>query len=190
MREAELLKNLRSTTKGFFTISDLEKITGLDRKSLSISLNRWVKKGVLERASRNIYVVGGEPVNLEAIAGQAYFPCYLSFESALSRFGVLNLVPYSLSFATTRKTNSMTLLERRVDYRYLKQELFFGFTHEEGLYVAEPEKALLDLAYLSSFGKATIPSEEINLKPLSKKTLDEYTRRFPPRVAQVLKRLL
>jgi len=49
---------------------------------------------------------------------------------------------------------------------------------------------VLDLAYLSSFGKATLPSEEMNLKPLSKKTLDEYTRRFPPRVAQVLKRLL
>ncbi|MBU1670075.1 MAG: type IV toxin-antitoxin system AbiEi family antitoxin domain-containing protein [Actinobacteria bacterium] len=190
MRETELLKNLRSTPKAFFTISDLEKITGLDRKSLSISLNRWVKKGVLERARRNIYVVGGEPVNLEAIAGQAYFPGYLSFESALSRSGVLNLVPYTLSFATTRKTKSMMLLGRRVVYRHLKQELFFGFTHEEGLYVAEPEKALLDLAYFSSFGKATIPSEELDLRPLSKRTLDEYTRRFPPRVAEVIARLL
>jgi len=190
LRETELLKDLRSTSKAFFTISDLQKVTALDRKSLSISLNRWVKKGILERVCRNIYIVGGDPVNLEAIAGQAYFPSYLSFESALSRFGVLNLVPYSLSFATTRKTNSMTMLERRVEYRHLKQELFFGFTHEQGLYVAEPEKALLDLAYFSSFGKATIPSEEINLKPLSKRTLKEYTRRFPPRVAKVLERLL
>ena len=101
----ELLKNLRATPKAFFTISDLEKITGLDRNSLYVSLNRWVKRGVLERAAKNIYLVANEPVKLDAIAGQVYFPSYLSFEPALSRFGILNLVPYSLSFATTRKTN-------------------------------------------------------------------------------------
>jgi predicted transcriptional regulator of viral defense system len=189
LRETELLNNLRSTPKAFFTISDLEKITGMGRKSLYVSLNRWVKKGVLRRAGRNIYVVEGEPVKLEAIAGQAYFPSYMSFESALSRSGVLNMVPHSLLFATTRKTKSVTLLERRVDYRHLKPGLYFGFTHEEGLYVAEPEKALLDLLYFHSFGKATIPSEEMDLKSLSKKILDEYSKRFPPRVAESLKRL-
>jgi len=190
LRETEFLKNLRSIPKAFFTISDLERITGLDRGSLNIALNRWVKKGVLERASRNIYVVVGEPVSLEAIAGQSYFPSYLSFESALSKFGVLNLVPYSLSFATTRKTKSVTLLERTVNYRHLKPDLYFGFTHEEGLYVAEPEKALLDLVYFRSFGKATISSEEMDLRSLSKRTLGEYSRRFPPRVAIALGRLI
>ena len=189
MRETELLKKMKSTPKAFFTISDLEKITGLDRKSLYISLNRWVKKGILERAGRNIYVVGGEPVRLEAIAGQAYFPSYLSFESALSRFGVLNLVPYSLLFATTRKTKSITLLGRRVNFRHLKREFFFGFTNEGGLYVAEPEKALIDLVYFKSFGKSSIPSEEMDLRSLSKQTLDEYAKRFPPRVTIALERM-
>lgn len=70
----ELLKTLRDTSKKFFTISDLEKITGLGRNSLYVSVNRLVKKGVLERAGRNIYVIGGEPVRLEMIAGQVYFP--------------------------------------------------------------------------------------------------------------------
>jgi hypothetical protein len=84
----------------------------------------------------------------------------------------------------------MTLLERRVVYRHLKQELFFGFTHEEGLYVAEPEKALLDLVYLRSLGKAAIPSEEMDLRSLSEKTLGEYAMRFPSRVSEVLEQLL
>ncbi len=189
MRDTELIKTLRATQKAFFTISDLEKITGLERKSLYISLNRWVKKGVLERGGRNIYVVAGEPFTLEAVAGQSYFPCYLSFESALSRFGVLNLVPYSLSFATTRKTKSVTLLGKMVDYKHLKAELYFGFTLEQGLYIAEPEKALLDLVYFASFGKTTIPIEEIDMKSISRKTLDEFARRFPPRVIKALERL-
>ncbi|MBM3301832.1 MAG: hypothetical protein FJY85_18010, partial [Deltaproteobacteria bacterium] len=158
-------------------------------KSLYVSLNRWVRKGVLERAGRGIYVVAGEPVRFEDLAGQAYFPCYLSFESALSRFGVLNLVPYSLSFATTRKSKSVILLEQRVDYRHLKEDLYFGFTNEGGLYVAEPEKALLDLVYFASFGKAMIQPEELDLGSLSTRALDVYARRFPPRVKEALERL-
>lgn len=190
MRETEFLKILRSTPKDFYTVADLEKVTGLDRKSLYVSLNRWVNRGVLERAARNIYLVANEPVKLDAIAGQVYFPSYLSFESALSRFGILNLVPYSLSFATTRKTKSLTLLERTVVYRHLNQSLFFGFNLEDGLYVAEPEKALLDLVYFSSFGKGSLPTEELDLKSLSKKTLNLYSRQFPPRVAETVGRLL
>jgi predicted transcriptional regulator of viral defense system len=190
VRETELLKILSSTPKAFYTVADLEKITGLDRKSLYVSLYRWVNRGVLERAAKNIYVVPNQTVKLEAIAGQVYFPSYLSFESALSRFGILNLVPYSLSFATTRKTKSLTLLGRSIVYRHLNQSLFFGFSLEEGLYVAEPEKAFLDLVYFSSFGKGSIPREELDLRSLSKKTLTLYSRRFPPRVAETVGRLL
>jgi predicted transcriptional regulator of viral defense system len=189
LREANLLKELRSISKSFFTVSDLEKITGIDRKSLYVALNRWVSKGVLERAGRNIYVVADEPVRPEEIAAQVYFPCYLSFESVLSRTGVLNLVPYSLTFATTRKTKSIDLFDRRVDYRHLKQELFFGFAKENGLYIAEPEKALLDLIYLAAFGKATVQPAELDLKSLSAGILQEYARRFPQRVPEALDRL-
>ncbi|MBN2168025.1 MAG: hypothetical protein JW738_02175 [Actinobacteria bacterium] len=189
MRDTELLKQLKSIPKAFFSIFDLEKITGLERSSMYISLNRLVNRGVLERIGRNMYTVAGEPSRIEAIAGQAYFPCYLSFESALSRFGVLNLVPYSLSFATTRKTKATTISSREVLYRHIKKELFFGFTNEDGFYLAEPEKALLDLVYFSAYGKTSVPSEELDLKSLSGKTLDDYSKRFPPVVARTLETL-
>lgn len=189
MTDTELLRRLRATSKTFFTVSDLEKATGLERKSLYVSLNRWVKRGVLERGGRNIYVIAGEPLRLEAIAGQTYFPSYLSFESALSRFGILNLVPYALSFATTRKTRSVTLLGRSVEYRHLKADLYFGFTQDRGFYIAEPEKALLDLVYFASFGKASIPADEVDLRSLSEHRLQEYAKRFPPRVSVMLERL-
>jgi len=189
LKETELRRSMESIPKAFFTLSDLEKITGLDRRSLSVSLNRLVNRGVLVNIRRNSYILADEPVRLEAIAGQIYFPSYLSFESALSRSGVLNLVPYSLVFATVRKTRSMTILERRVEYRHLKENLYFGFREGDGFYMAEPEKALLDLLYLASFGKARVPYEELDLKSLSAKTLDKYVVRFPPRVGEALERL-
>lgn len=182
MKDIELVRELASTGKGFFTLSDLQRVTGLRRQSLKVSLTRWLRRGVLERAAPGVYVVPGSAPQPEVIAGQLYFPCYLSFESALSRSGILNLVPYSLSFATVRRTKTVTLLGREVVYRQIKQELFFGFEMTGGVYVAEPEKALLDLIYLSTFGRASLPVDEMNLSSISKLKVLEYAERFPPRV--------
>ena len=190
MRDIDLVKELQTTGKMFFTLADLEKVTGLGRKSIYVALNRWLKRGVLERAGRGVYVVPGSGVQLEAVAGQLYFPCYLSFESALNRAGVLNVVSYSLTFATTRKTKRLSLLGRTVDYRQIKKELFFGFEAVDRFYIAEAEKALLDLIYLSALGKVSLPLDEMDLRSLSKQALRDYAERFPPRVAKKLDEIL
>jgi len=190
VRDIELVKALRDTGKDFFALADLEKVTGLDRKSLYVSLNRLLKRRILERTTRGIYVVPGSGSRLERIACQLYFPCYLSFESALSRFGILNMVPYSLSFATTRKTKTIHLLGRQVDYRQIKETLYFGFDHDDGYYIAKPEKAFLDLVYFSTLGKASLPLEELDLDALSRETLRDFAERFPPRVNKRLDELL
>ncbi|MCJ7745274.1 MAG: type IV toxin-antitoxin system AbiEi family antitoxin domain-containing protein [Actinobacteria bacterium] len=190
MREIDLVRELQSTGKAFFALPDLEKVTGLERRSLYVSLNRWLKKGVLERAAKGIYVIPGGGARVEVIAGQLYFPCYLSFESALSRAGVLNLVPYALTFATTKKTRKATLLGREVLCRQIKGEFFFGFEIEDGLYVARAEKALLDLIYMNTLGKASLPLAEMDFRSLSKPTLKKYARRFPSRVMKKLSGVL
>lgn len=190
MRDMELLKELASTGKDFFTVPDLEKVTGLDRQSLYVTLHRLLRRGAIERVMRGIYIVPGSGARVERIAGQLHFPCYLSFESALSRLGVLNLVPYSLTFATTNKTRTVEMLGRRVDYRHMKKELFSGFYPSDGYYMAKPEKALLDLIYLATLGKAAIPVEELDLGALSSESLRELAEIFPPRVAKRLEQIL
>ena len=190
MKDIDLMKDLQATGKDFFTLADLEKVTGLDRQSLYVSLNRLKKRGTIARAMKGIYIVPGSGARLERIAGQLYFPCYLSFESALSRFGILNLVPYSLAYATTRKTKTLDLLGRQVDYRQIKEELYFGYDLNDGYYIAEPEKALLDLIYFATLGKASLPTEELDMSSLSLKTLQGFCERFPKRVQKRLDDLL
>jgi len=51
MTGVRLLKILKTLNKPFYTIADLEKITGLGRNSLYVALKRWVDGGVLERVS-------------------------------------------------------------------------------------------------------------------------------------------
>ena len=174
-----LLKTMKTLNKEFYTIADLEKITGLGRDSLYVALKRWVDGGVLERVSQGIYIPLGENLPLEKIAAQLYLPNYLSFESALARHGILNMIPYSLTFATTRKTKKYSLRKHGVEFRQISPGLFFGYEMKSGIHIAVPEKAFLDQIYLVSRGKSSFDMDEINFKNLSPKLIKNYSERFP-----------
>jgi predicted transcriptional regulator of viral defense system len=189
MNGIELLKKLQKINKAFFTIADLEKITSLPRNSLYVALRRWEVGGVIERVTQGIYIPMGGNVSLENIAAQLYIPNYLSFESALARYGILNLIPYTLTFATTRKTKKYTLQNKEIEFRQISPKLFFGFEMKDGIYIASPEKALLDEVYFVVRGKATLDLDELDIKKLSRKILKDYSQRFPTYVKNYLKKL-
>ena len=190
MRDAELAVRLKETGKEFFSLPDLEKVTGLKKGSLYVALSRLSERGILRRAARGIYVLPDANPLPEKVASQLYFPCYLSFESALSRAGVLGLVPYVLSFATPRKTRRLYVLEQVIEYRKIKEDLFFGFELAEGYYLARPEKAFLDSLYLAACGKGSLPESELDLSLLDRDLLREYAERFPAAVRKRLEALL
>ena len=127
MKSIELLKKLQKINKPFYTIADLEKITNLSRNSLYVTLKRWADGGIIERVAQGIYLPMGISISIENLAAQLYIPNYLSFESALAKYGILNLIPYTLTFATTRKTRKYILQNREVEFRQIASKLFFGF---------------------------------------------------------------
>ena len=179
MKGIELLKTLQKINKPFYTIADLEKITLLPRNSLYVALRRWEVGGIIERVTQGIYIPIGGGISIENVAGQLYIPNYLSFESALARYGILNLIPHTLTFATTRKTRKYTLRKRAIEFRQISSELFFGYEMKDGMNIALPEKAFLDEIYFVARGKATLDFDEVDLKKMSIKTLKAFSKRFP-----------
>jgi len=188
MKAIELLKLLQKMNKPFYTIADLEKITSLPRESLYVALKRWESGGIIERVAQGIYVPMGSNISLENVAAQLYIPNYLSFESALAKYGVLNLIPYTLTFATTRKTRKYTLRKQEIEFRQISAELFFGFEMKNGMYIALPEKAFLDEVYFVIRGKAALDFDEVDIKKLSSKTLKDYSKRFPAYVQRYIEK--
>jgi len=187
--DVELLKILRGFNKPYFTVADLEKILGMSRNVLYVTLNRLVKSGVLIRLKRGVYQPEFQGLELEKIANELYYPSYLSFESALSKYGILSQIPYSLTFATTKTTKKQSLAGREVEYRQLKDKLFFGYTLEGGVYLAEPEKAVLDELYLMSKGKAVSDLDEWSLVGLKREKLLKYSKEFSQSVQKKIKEL-
>ena len=190
MKALELLRRLGRIDKPFYTISDLEKVTALSRDSLYVATKRWVAAGILQKVAQGIYLPMGKTVALETIAAQLYLPSYLSFESALSQHGILNLVPYSITFATTRKTRKYALNQREIEFRQIASRLYFGFEMRNGVFVALAEKAFLDEVYFVVRGRASLDLDEIDLKKMSPKILHDYSRRFPSSVQEYLGRIL
>jgi predicted transcriptional regulator of viral defense system len=186
MKSIELLKLLQKINKPFYTISDLEKITHLTRGSLYVALKRWVTGGLIERLAQGIYVPMGGNISLENLAAQLYIPNYLSFESALAKHGILNLIPYVLSFATTRKTKKYILQKQKIEFRQISPELFFGYEMKSGIYIASPEKAFIDQVYFATRGKVTLDFDELDIRKLSMKALKELSEKFPAYVRSYL----
>jgi predicted transcriptional regulator of viral defense system len=187
----QILQKLQKIGKDYYTTADLEKILDLKKEVLYVTLNRMVKKGLLTRLRREVYTVSlFREGNKDKIASQLYWPNYLSFESALSKYGILYQIPYVLTFATSKRTKKMKLGKIRVEFRQIKKGLFFGYTRKEGINIAEPEKALLDQLYLVSLGKSTLDQKELDLKDLKRTKFIKYSKSFPQKTQEMAKDLV
>lgn len=186
----KLLQILRGLNKPYFTVADLEKVLGLNRNSLYVLLNRLVKNGTLVRLKRGVYQPEFQSLELERVANELYYPSYLSFESALSRYSILSQTPYVLTLATTKTTKRLNLAGKKVEYRQLKSDYFFGYNLKNGVYIAEPEKAILDQLYLMGKGKTASETSEWSLAGLDKTKFLKYAKKFPQKVQKEAKGLV
>lgn len=186
----EFLTRLKNIGKLYYSISDLIKVTGLARDSLYVALSRYVKKKVIIRLTAGIYILPEQYDRLETIANELYSPSYLSFESALSRYGIISQVPYSLTFATTRKSLRRSLAETHVEYRSIKAQLFTGYENNGSIFIATPEKAILDSLYLVSFGKSMTQLKNPGLKEVNVQKMKKLARIYPKRTQELMYRFL
>lgn len=190
MKTSKLLEKLDSVNKTFYTINDILIITKQPRSTVRVALNRLVKQGELRRIIRNIYIPENRIVDLEVVAEQIDASSYLSFESALSRYGILSQIPYAVTLATNNKSKVFTVGEQQIVFRKIKPEFFGGYIIENNLRVATPEKALLDILYLISRGKAFISLDELDLSVVNKNLLLKMTEKYPKKVRETVKLLV
>ncbi|MFA4817731.1 MAG: type IV toxin-antitoxin system AbiEi family antitoxin domain-containing protein [Parcubacteria group bacterium] len=188
---SKLLQKINKIPKSWFTFADIRKITGLDDGSLAVTLSRMVKRGELVKVAKGIYATDISKIDWEQFAVEKYPPNYTSFESALARHNILSQQPASLTMATTNRSKKTKMLENMIIYRHIQPKLFWGYSKEGNILIADPEKAFLDLAYLSLNGYAKFDPEEINLDLLNKQKIKTYLKKFnSPRLNKLIKNIL
>jgi predicted transcriptional regulator of viral defense system len=133
-------------------------VSGEDPAQLRAQLARWTKAGRVIRLNRGLYTLA-EPYRKQQpdplyIANKIKTPSYISLQSALAWYGLIpELVPATMSVTTERPAVYETPLGRFV-YRHIKPDLFTGYQSivlDDGfeMFIALPEKALVDLLYLT-----------------------------------------
>lgn len=171
-----LMNDIARIPKSYFSLTDIAKVSTLARESLWVSLSRLVKQGRLVKLARGWYTADIAAVNLEQFAPDLYPGSYLSFESVLAAQGILSQQPMAITCATRRQRKTVTVGGRDIIYRHLQPKMFWGYRRVGQVSEAEPEKALLDLAYLSLRGYAKFDAGEMNLDLLDKKKLSVFLR--------------
>ena len=154
----EQLMNKVSTLP-FFTTGFMAADEKLTRVRLQLS--RWVKDGKVIKIHKGLYTlarpyrkVDPEPF---VIANALKSPSYVSLQSALSWQGLIpEFVPVTTSITTARPQVIETPLGR-FEYRHVKTSMFCGYrktnlSGRQDAFVANAEKALLDLVYLTPRG--------------------------------------
>lgn len=138
----------KNTNKKLFSLSDLVLLTGENRSSLSVQLSRMVSSGIIDRPARGWYANPFRPPGDEEVAMVIRAPSYLSMEYALSRLDVLSQNVFTLTLITTRLPYTYRGEEKVFEYHQIKRELYWGYSREGMIHIAQPEKALLDLIYI------------------------------------------
>lgn len=153
-------------------------------------LARWNAAGRIIQLRRNVYVLAHPWRRVQphpfVVANELRSPSYVSLQSALAHYGLIpEAVPVTTSITTGRPGDFDTALGRYT-YRHIRQGAFFGYetdriAPDQDALVADPAKALLDLAYLTPGGDSAPYLASLRLEGLetvSAEALQAHAQRW------------
>ncbi|MBI5152482.1 hypothetical protein HZA39_03020 [Candidatus Peregrinibacteria bacterium] len=180
----EFEKFCRQNKLTIFTISDLKILLNqYSREYLRLKLSRWKQKGYLNSPKRGLYMFMDAEFDEFEIASKLITPSYVSLETALSHYSIIPDVSAEVSGVTTKNTRTFKTNSSIYKFYHIKQALFSNFVHlREEIFIAEPQKAILDFFYFRKPDKDHLFFERINreiARGLNLKAMEKIANKFP-----------
>ncbi|MFH0777964.1 MAG: type IV toxin-antitoxin system AbiEi family antitoxin domain-containing protein [Candidatus Eisenbacteria bacterium] len=145
----------------------------VNRRELSVQLSRWVRSGRLIQLRRGVYAIAKPYQRTQPhpflVANTLRKNSYVSLQSALAFHGLIpEYVPVYISVTSGRSEQLETALGT-FSYHRIKPDYLFGFRQQEvapkqQAFVAVPEKALIDLVYLTPGANSDSYLRELRLQ--------------------------
>ncbi|KAF0133205.1 MAG: hypothetical protein FD145_1406 [Candidatus Saganbacteria bacterium] len=169
-----------------FTSQDIRLAGG---KVFAYQLSLWQKQGYIIKLKNGVYLFSDKVNDMapEEVGGVLYGPSYVSLEKALSAYGLIPEMVYSITMVTPKTTRDYKTKVGNFLFRHVKPALFFGYTQRQGrsraYLLAEPEKALLDTFYLNKIkDNSGLAALRINWRTarelINKKKLSGYLAKY------------
>ena len=163
-----------------FSPSDFQRVFGVSLRATQEFIKDHCDDLFL-KVRNGLYALRIDQPRDEVVANRLYAPSYISFEYALSRYGIIPESVYTITSATTRITREFIVNNKSFTYSHIKKQVYRGYKTEKigGMTVlmAEPEKALVDYLYFVSLKRKTL-IERLNVRDIKKKSVVKYAKLF------------
>jgi len=155
MKWSQLLKMVGQEP---FFHSSLLRAGPVSSVDLGKQLSRWSKAGSLLKIRRGLYTFSDEYRRTRphpfALANQMKKGSYVSLQSALAYYHLIPEYVAQVTSITTGRPETVSNPLGDYIFKHVKKMLFFGFqmiemSKGQSVFIAGPEKALLDLIYLT-----------------------------------------
>lgn len=146
------IKEFKRREITLFTLLDIKKIFQIRNKNTLYHLLRRLKhEEIIEQLARGKYLFSHalREVNDYEIANFLVIPSYISLESALSFYGIIEQFPYGITSVTPKKTREFTVRNKTFRYGQIAKKYYKDYIRLENFLIASKEKALFDYLYYS-----------------------------------------
>lgn len=155
MKIDNFIEVLRSKDLVLFTYQDLHQLfPSITKSGLSAAIKRLIKSKTITRIekARFQFLLPIQPVHEYQLANFIYQPSYVSLETALSFYGIIDQFTYQITSITTNKATVKQYLKKEYSYAHLEPKYFTDYSLQDGYLIATANKALFDFFYLSYRG--------------------------------------
>ncbi len=162
--QINVLEVILSSSRSVFNVQSLRMMTGCgESQKLTKSLHYYVKEGKIRNPRRGIYTKAS--YDEREMACSLFRPAYISLEYVLQRAGVV--FQYDDTVTCVSYLNRIVEIDdKSYSFRIINPEQWIGMEgieQHDNILIATPERAFLDMVYLSS-GNCFFD----NLHPLNK----------------------
>ncbi len=169
--------DINKINKLFFNIDEIAGALSISRESAKVTASRYSKKGSLLRLKKDFYVVTDKFLNLKEeeffkLANVIQTPSYISLISALSYYNITTQQQRNfIESISLKRTKNIIIADVHFSFTQIKNDLYKGFEYHQGyndFFIAQPDKALADIVYLSSLGRYKCDFDSINFKKINR----------------------
>ena len=162
--QKNVLEVILSSSRTVFNVQSLRMLTECeDSQKLTKSLHYYVKEGKIHNPRRGIYTKAS--FDEKEMACSLFRPAYVSLEYVLQRSGIVFQYDDTVT-CVSYLNRTVEIDDKTYQFRIINPELWIGMDgieQQDNILIATPERAFLDMIYLSA-GNCYFD----NLHPLNK----------------------
>ncbi|MHC4873904.1 MAG: type IV toxin-antitoxin system AbiEi family antitoxin domain-containing protein [Planctomycetota bacterium] len=165
--------------------SSLLMTEGQSRADIQLQLSRWVKAGKIEQLRRGCYMLSAPYRKIDPhpffIAGKLKKASYISLQSALSYYGMIPEYVPVVTSVTTGRPETINTPGESFSFKHIKTSFFCNYQNielskKQTVFIATPEKSLLDLIYLTPGSNSADYIKELRLQNMERLKFNEMQK--------------